>query len=124
MLLSCMTPAYRGTLCPAEAQARTRAVRRQLKGEEMVRASPFSIAMVQRTVAAALAGLATTSAPQTTATQPTTTTEATGPAPTGPARYVDPSHAEAQDAGSGSASQPYRTLTYAMRQLRAGETLV
>src|SRR5262245_10496084 len=125
MLLSYVTSTYRGTLCPAESQARTRAVRRQLKGEEMVRASPFSIAMMQRTVAAAaLAGLATISAPQTMATQPTTTTEATAPAPTGPARYVDPSHAEAQDAGSGSASQPYRTLTYAMRQLRSGETLV
>jgi len=81
--------------------------------------------MTRRIVAvAALAGLATTSAPETTVAQPTTTTEATAPARTGPARYVDPRHAAAEDAGSGSATQPYRTLTYAMKQLRSGETLV
>ena len=38
-------------------------------------------------------------------------------------RYVDPAHPAAQDAGEGGAKQPYRTLAYAMKQLRAGDTL-
>ena len=38
-------------------------------------------------------------------------------------RFVDPSHSAAQDSGGGSAQRPYRTLTFAMKQLRPGDTL-
>ena len=39
------------------------------------------------------------------------------------ARYVDPANPAAQDAGDGSAQRPYRTLAYAMKQLRPGDSL-
>jgi parallel beta-helix repeat protein len=38
-------------------------------------------------------------------------------------RHVDPAHPAAQDAGSGAAERPYRTLAYAMKRLEPGETL-
>jgi parallel beta-helix repeat protein len=38
-------------------------------------------------------------------------------------RYVDPSHAAARDAGDGGASQPYKSLAHAMKQLQPGDTL-
>lgn len=39
-------------------------------------------------------------------------------------RYVNPSHGAAQDVGHGPATKPYRTLTYAMRQLQPGDRLI
>ena len=38
-------------------------------------------------------------------------------------RLVDPKHSNAQDAGSGSANAPYKTLSYAMSQLKPGDHL-
>lgn len=38
-------------------------------------------------------------------------------------RYVDPAHSTADDTGAGSARRPYRTLSYAMKRLRPGDTL-
>ncbi|MCW5604554.1 MAG: DUF1565 domain-containing protein, partial [Burkholderiales bacterium] len=38
-------------------------------------------------------------------------------------RHVDPRHTAAQDAGEGGAERPYRTLAYAMKSLRPGDTL-
>lgn len=38
-------------------------------------------------------------------------------------RYVDPSNPDATDAGGGTASQPYRSLAYAMKELRPGDVL-
>lgn len=58
-------------------------------------------------------------APATPTTQP-----ATAPAQSlGPTRYVIPSHAMAKDTGAGTADAPYKTLGYAIKQLRTGETL-
>lgn len=37
--------------------------------------------------------------------------------------YVDPGNPGATDSGAGDALHPYRTLTYAMKQLRPGDTL-
>jgi parallel beta-helix repeat protein len=38
-------------------------------------------------------------------------------------RHVDPAHSSAQDSGDGNAQRPYRTLGYAMKQLKPGDTL-
>ena len=38
-------------------------------------------------------------------------------------RFVDPSQPAAQDSGDGGSQHPYRTLTFAMKQLRPGDTL-
>jgi parallel beta-helix repeat protein len=38
-------------------------------------------------------------------------------------RYADPANPAAQDAGEGDAKHPYRTLAYAIRNLRPGDTL-
>jgi len=38
-------------------------------------------------------------------------------------RHVDPSSPAAQDSADGSAQQPYRSLSYAMKQMRPGDTL-
>lgn len=38
-------------------------------------------------------------------------------------RYVDPGNASARDSGTGGASHPYRTLGYAMKMLKPGDTL-
>jgi parallel beta-helix repeat protein len=38
-------------------------------------------------------------------------------------RHVDARHPAAQDSGDGSAQRPYRSLSYAMKQIRAGDTL-
>lgn len=38
-------------------------------------------------------------------------------------RYVDPGSAAAQDAGEGDARHPYRSLAYAMKRLRPGDSL-
>lgn len=37
--------------------------------------------------------------------------------------YVDPANPGAMDSGAGDALHPYRTLTYAMKQLKPGDTL-
>lgn len=44
-------------------------------------------------------------------------------AATAAVRHVDPAHSAAQDAGDGAATRPYRTLGYAMKQLKPGDTL-
>jgi parallel beta-helix repeat protein len=38
-------------------------------------------------------------------------------------RHVDPEHPMTQDAGDGNAMRPYKTLNYAMRQIKPGDTL-
>ena len=38
-------------------------------------------------------------------------------------RHVNPQHPAAHDAGDGGVQQPYRTLTFAMKRLRPGDTL-
>jgi parallel beta-helix repeat protein len=38
-------------------------------------------------------------------------------------RYVDPANPAAQDAGEGDAKRPYRSLAYAVKRLRPGDTL-
>jgi parallel beta-helix repeat protein len=38
-------------------------------------------------------------------------------------RHVDPAHSIAQDSGDGSVQRPYRTLGYAIKQLKPGDTL-
>jgi parallel beta-helix repeat protein len=38
-------------------------------------------------------------------------------------RHVDPANPAAQDAGAGGAGHPYRSLAYAMKQMRPGDTL-
>ena len=38
-------------------------------------------------------------------------------------RHVDPGHAAASDVGEGEAARPYRSLAYAMKRLRPGDTL-
>ncbi|MGH8729877.1 MAG: DUF1565 domain-containing protein, partial [Burkholderiales bacterium] len=39
-------------------------------------------------------------------------------------RYVNPSHHNSRDSGSGASTAPYKTITHAMRQLVSGDRLI